>query len=96
MEGESHEDFIQKVSMKVFGKVPDQIERMKIGTGNEVYSIQVGNTEYIVRLSQGDSLKGSAKNIPLFKSKGIEVPNIIAEDYTKELIPWNYQIQTKL
>jgi hypothetical protein len=41
-------------------------------------------------------LLGSRNHIPLFKSKGIKVPDILAEDYSKQFIPYAYQILTKI
>lgn len=50
-----------------------------------------------MRLSPVDKhLRGSSINIPRFKKLGIVVPDILAEDYSKTLIPYSYQIQTKL
>ncbi len=91
----SHEELIRKITAKVFSSEPQKIERMKIGLDNEVYSVQVADQEYIIRLNKSDSLKGSTKYIPLFNSKGIKVPDIIADDYSKELIPFNYQVLSK-
>ena len=93
---ENHEDLIQKIIFKQFGQKADKIERMMTGLDNEVYSAQVGGSDYIVRLNERDSLKGSSKYIPLFKSKGIKVPDIIAEDYSKEVITYNWQILNKI
>lgn len=93
---ENHIEVVKKISQKHFGSEPSQIERMKIGNDNEVYSIKIGPDTYILRLNERISIKGSSINIPIFKSKGIKVPDIIAEDYTKSDVPYNYQILEKL
>jgi aminoglycoside phosphotransferase (APT) family kinase protein len=92
----SHEELINTVVSSHFKQLPEKIERMKIGMDNEVYEITVSGSEYIIRLNIRDSLKGSSKNIPLFKSLDIKVPEIVAEDYSKSLIPYNWQILTRL
>lgn len=91
-----HKEIVKKIIVKQFSKEPDFIERMAVGSGNEVYSVKLNDIEYIVRLNAGDSLKGSDKYIPLFKSKEIKVPEIIAKDYSKELVPYNWQIMNKI
>jgi aminoglycoside phosphotransferase (APT) family kinase protein len=91
-----HEQAVKRIVLHHFGKEPEKIEKMDVGLDNEVYSIQVGSNEYILRLNSRDSLKGSSKFIPLFKSKGIKVPDIIAEDYSKKVVPYNWQIMTKI
>ena len=92
----SHEQLVNTVITSYFKKPPEKIQRMKIGMDNEVYGITVAGLEYIIRLNTRDSLKGSSKYIPLFKSLGIKVPEIVAEDYSKSLISYNWQILTRL
>ncbi len=93
---QSHKNLVKEIIFGHFGEYPGVIERMKVGLDNEVYAVELEGQKYIVRLNQRDSLKGSSKNIPLFKSKNIKVPEIIAEDYSKRIIPYNWQILTKL
>ncbi len=93
---ENHLEIVRKVILKKFGRESEKIEKMTTGLDNEVFSVAIGKDDYIVRLNQGDSLRGSSKYIPLFKSKDIKVPEIIFEDYSKEFIPFNYQILEKL
>lgn len=69
---------------------------MKTGIDNEVYSVKIETNNYIFRLNTRDSIKGSGIYIPMFKSKKIKVPDIIAENYSKTIVPYNYQILTKL
>lgn len=93
----SHEGDILKISSKVFDKKPTLIERMKVGMANEVYLVRIDDIDYIFRLNEDQvPLRGSDKYIPLFRSLGIKVPEIISEDYSKEITPYNYQIQTRL
>ena len=91
-----HENLIQKIIFKHFGKNAEKIERMRVGLANEVYSVQVNGSDYIVRMNERESIKGSGKYIPLFKSLGIKIPELIIEDYSKELISYNYQILNKI
>lgn len=93
---ETHDNLIQKIIFKHFSKNAEKIERMKTGIDNEVYFVQIENVDYVVRMNTRESIKGSSINIPLFKSKGIKVPEIIVEDYSKELIPYNWQILSKI
>jgi hypothetical protein len=93
---ENHEQIIKSVIENVFGKEPDSITRMKVGLDNEVYKLFVNEKGYIIRLNKRDSLKGSSRNIPMYKSLGIKVPEIIAEDYSKRNVPYNYQIMEML
>jgi len=90
------EDLVKKVILSHFGLYPEKIERMKIGLDNEVFSVRVENNNYIVRLNERNSLKGSDNNIPLFRSLGISVPEFVATDYSKKLIPYNWQILKKI
>ena len=90
------DNLIKKIIFKHFKKNAEGIEKMTIGLDNDVYSATVENNNYIVRLNKRESLKGSSKYIPIFKSKGIKVPEIIAEDYSKEFIPYNWQILNKI
>lgn len=92
----SHNEIVKQISLKYFNKQPVLIERMKTGIDNEVYSVKVGTDDYIFRLNKRESIRGSGFYIPMFKSEGIKVPEIIREDYSKETIPYNYQILTKL
>jgi aminoglycoside phosphotransferase (APT) family kinase protein len=91
-----HIDFVKKVILKQFEEEPTTISRMKTGLSNEVYSVSVKDSDYIVRLNTRDSIKGSSKNIPLFQSKGIKVPGIVAEDYSHEIVPLNWMILDKI
>lgn len=91
-----HHDLVEKIIYKHFNKSPEKIERMKVGLANEVYSVQVEGMEYIVRMNKKETIKGSGKYIPLFKSKGIKVPELLAEDYSQEFVPYSYQILKKI
>jgi hypothetical protein len=41
-------------------------------------------------------LMGSHDHIPKFKALDIRVPDILAEDYSKNLIPFSYQVLSKI
>ncbi|MFT3743143.1 MAG: ATP-binding cassette domain-containing protein [Pyrinomonadaceae bacterium] len=92
-----HKEAIDRIAQKEFGAVPSSITRMTTGICNEVYSVAIGEREYIFRLKEEPRyMLGSHNNIPLFKSKGIKVPEILAEDYSKTWLPMAFQIQNKL
>jgi aminoglycoside phosphotransferase (APT) family kinase protein len=47
----------------------------------------------VLRLNvEGKWLRGSSKYIPVFQSLGIRVPKILAEDFSKDAVPYEYQI----
>ncbi len=90
-------DAILKIAQKEFGRTPDSVTRMTTGICNEVYTVAIGEREYIFRLKDEPRyMLGSHNNIPLFRSKGIPVPEILAEDYSKTWLPVAFQIQSKL
>lgn len=94
---ESHKAFVDTIIEKHFGVLAQKIVRMTTGICNEVYSASLEAKEIIVRLSPEDKfLMGSHNNIPLFKKLGIKVPEILAEDYSKRLVPYSYQVQSKI
>ena len=93
----SHKTFVETVIEKHFGVRAQKIERMTTGICNEVYRATLADKDIIVRLSAEDKfLMGSHNNIPLFKKLGIKVPDILAEDYSKTLVPYSYQVQSKI
>jgi len=93
----SHEKMISKIIFIHFQQSPVFIKRMVIGICNEVYKIGLRNKVVIARLSSLDKfLMGSHDHIPKFKTLGIHVPDIIAEDYSRNAIPLAYQIQSKI
>lgn len=97
MSGQSHEDMIQLVIRSLYRQRPKYIDRIAIGICNEVYRVGLEEREVIARLSPHDRfLMGSHDHIPKFKALGIIVPDILAEDYSKSLIPYSYQILSKI
>lgn len=73
----------------------EDILRMKAGICNEVYRVGLASKSVIVRMNETEIFfEGSSKNIPLFKSKGIKVPEILYQDYSKKLVPYAYQVLT--
>jgi aminoglycoside phosphotransferase (APT) family kinase protein len=93
----SHSEMVTIVSENIFKQTPRSIERIAIGICNEVYKVKIQDREVIVRLSNLDRfLKGSQEHIPQFKALGITVPDIIAEDYSRSIVPVAYQIQSKI
>jgi hypothetical protein len=85
------------VAQKEFGLEPMRITRMTIGSENEVYLVVLKNRDVVVRLNTTDeAFRGSEKYIPLYRSKGVNVPEILALDYSKRLIPYCYQVLSKI
>ncbi len=89
-------DTVKTIVLHSMKMQPRSIKRITIGLDNEVYSFRANNKSYIVRINAKDSLKGSEKYIPIFRSLKIKVPKIIASDYSKTTVPYNWQIMTKL
>ncbi|MBS3167925.1 phosphotransferase [Candidatus Woesearchaeota archaeon] len=93
----NHEYYVSKIILKEFNESPIRITRMTIGIVNEVYLVVLKNKEIIVRLNKNkDLILGSSKYIPLYSSKGIKVPEILVENYSKKVIHYCYQILSKI
>ena len=70
---------------------------MSNGICNEVYLVAAAGREVIIRLHvEPRYMLGSHNHIPVFKSKGISVPDILAEDYSKTDVPFAYQVLSKM
>lgn len=93
----SYRDAIERIIQKVFAAAPGKIKRMSNGICNEVYLVEAAGREFIVRLNKEPRfMLGSHDHIPLFREKGISVPEIIAGDYSKSELPFAYQVLTKI
>lgn len=96
-DSESHDQMINAIILSHFKQTPTFIKRMVIGICNEVYEVGLNGRNVIVRLSSLDRhLMGSHDHIPKFQALGIKVPEILAEDYSKNTIPFSYQVQSKI
>lgn len=93
---QDHIEVVQKIVEKELNEVPLKIERMTTGICNEVFSVTLTSKSVIVRMNADEYQIGSDEFIPFFQSKGIRVPEILALDYSKQFVPFVYQIQTKL
>jgi len=94
---EDHINTVNKILGKEFGEAAQNIKRMTTGLANEVYLVTLPSRTIIVRLNADpNQMVGSERHIPLLKSKGIKVPDILASDYSKTFVPFAYQIQTKI
>lgn len=92
-----HKEMINVIIFSHFRHSPKFIRRITIGICNEVYEVGLNDRIVIVRLSAYDRfLMGSHDHIPKFKALNIKVPDILAEDYSKSVIPLSYQIQSKI
>ena len=97
METTDHILLVTEILKKNFNEQPIRIERMTVGIMNEVYLADFPNRKVVVRMNTDEKkLLGTAKNIALFASLGIKVPEILASDYTKNEVPYAYQILTYL
>ena len=87
---------VAQIIKKEFNQVA-KIERMTTGTCNEVFSVSLPNKQVIVRLNvEPSEMIGSETYIPLLSSKGIPVPKIIDSNYDKKIVPFAYQILSKI
>lgn len=94
---QSHEEMIERIISLHFKQSPQTIDRITIGICNEVYRVGLHGKDVIVRLSPTNKfLMGSHDHIPKFKTLGIPVPDILAEDYSRTTTPLCYQIQSKI
>jgi len=92
-----HEQAVAHIIRRVFGEQAREIRRMTAGMANEVYAARLSSRAVIVRLNaDSDSMRGAEEHIALFRSLGISVPEVLAADYSKTLVPFAYQIQSKL
>src|SRR2546423_15292207 len=94
----SYDEAIASIAQKELGRIPRAIQRMSHGICNEVYLVALDDDrELIFRMNtQPRYIVGSHNHIPIFRSRGIMVPDIVAEDYSMTDIPIAYQVQTVL
>ncbi len=97
MELQSHADVICALAVRYFSEKPLSIEKIKIGISNEVYNVVLSSGQVIARLSTDTRfMKGSHYHIPLLREKGISVPQILVEDYSKKSSEYGCQFQSKI
>ncbi|MFZ1700079.1 MAG: ATP-binding cassette domain-containing protein [Pyrinomonadaceae bacterium] len=97
MSDNNHQEVISRITQKEFQVPPIVITRMTNGVCNEVYTVDIGGREIIVRLNtEPRFMLGSHNHIPLFRSKGVSVPEILAEDFSKTFVHFAYQVQSKI
>ena len=86
------EALVSAIVEKQFAEPPLGIRRMTMGACNEVYSVELSSGSVIVRMNEnGRYLKGSEKNIPILRSLGTKVPEILVSDYSMQFVPICYQ-----
>jgi len=91
------EALVSAIVEKQFAEPPLGIRRMTMGACNEVYSVELSSGSVIVRMNEnGRYLKGSEKNIPILRSLGTKVPEILVSDYSMQFVPICYQVQSRL
>jgi len=92
-----HDELAQKIIQRHFGTSDFILERKTTGLCNEVYEAKLPDQNVIIRIGvTSNNLLGSSKWIPIFETQGISVPKILFEDYSKTLIPYPYQVMSKL
>ncbi len=90
---ENHNEIIKEIIKEKLREPITDIERMKIGIMNEVYVVTTPSRKVVFRMNKNKSaMLGVEKNIKLFNSLGINVPTVIASDYSHNNYPFNYQI----
>lgn len=93
----THHQAINLIAENEFGDTPGLIVRMENGICNAVYSASVCGRDLIFRLNtEPRYMLGSHDHIPLFRSKGIHVPDIVAEDLTRSTLSLAYQVQNQI
>lgn len=88
---------INKICEIEFGEVPREIVKKTVGICNEVYEVKFEDDSYILRMNKDkDDIYGTHKFLPIFEKLNIKTPHIIAEDYSKKVLPFHYQILNKI
>ena len=96
MKRERMESLIGRIIRRELGKEAGKITRQTTGFCNDVYSVALPKGSVIIRLNRDpQSILGSRKYIPIFRKRGIKVPVILGEDYSRETVPYAYQIMTR-
>ena len=94
---DSHRDVIALILAKTLGEAPREVVRMTSGLANEVYAVTLPSRDVIVRLNTDrHAMRGAEAHIALFQSLGIPVPELLASDYSQALVPFAYQVQSRL
>ena len=97
MKAESMESLIGRIVQRELGQKAGKMIRQTTGFCNEVYSVALPKKSVIIRLNLNpDVMIGSRKNIQVFRERGIKVPSIIKEDYSRGVYPYAYQIMSKI
>ncbi|HEY1074876.1 MAG TPA: aminoglycoside phosphotransferase family protein [Patescibacteria group bacterium] len=92
-----HDELIFKIINRHFHTQPSVVTRKTTGLCNEVYEAKLPDQSVIVRIGvTNNNLLGSSKYIPMFQQQGINVPELLAEDYTGTFIPYPYHVLSML
>lgn len=74
------ENIVQRLCEKLFGRLPDGMERCTVGMVNTVYILTFGGERYVLRLnSEEGAYRESARILAEAETVGLPVPHIIAE-----------------
>ena len=92
-----NDQYINKICEVEFNETPQKIEKKMTGICNEVYEIYLKKESYILRMnSEKKFLYGTHAFLPIFQKLQIKTPSIVAEDYSKNKVPFCYQILSKI
>lgn len=74
------ENTVQRLCDKLFGRLPESMERCTVGMVNTVYILAFGNEKYVLRLNREEgAYRESARLLAEAESVGLTVPHIVAE-----------------
>lgn len=92
-----HIQAIDRIVAAVFSERPHLVQRMTDGLANEVYAVSLASRDVVVRLNtDSHAMRGAEAHIALFHTLGIPVPEVLAADYDQALVPFAWQVQSRL
>ena len=75
------EEIVNKICNEVFQMLPTEIIRNNVGLAGYVYTVQINNDKYVVKISDNKNLiLGSTYWLDKIKDLDIPIPKVIAED----------------
>jgi hypothetical protein len=75
------EEIVNKICNEVFQMLPTEIIRNNVGLAGYVYTVQINNDKYVVKISDDKNLiLGSTYWLDKIKDLDIPIPNVIVED----------------
>lgn len=75
------EEIVNKICNEIFQVLPTEIIRNNVGLAGYVYTVQIGNDKYVVKISDDKNLiLGSTYWLNKLKDLDIPIPKVIAEN----------------